>query len=205
MPRVRRNRAPKARRRNSSRAMKPFSSTLTQLPLKLPNSGVNTIQFSPAILCPDLQVANQFRQFKLISVLARFYPHPLSTEGSSQVSVQLLMADLATNTQVPATPIIPLSLTNTTRLRCRAVGARWITSNSGSGENIFAINVLSTLPNQTILVDLQSNYLLSRDGMAPPPAALFSELEQPESPVYLQPPSLSSNSSVVTKLKRLHH
>jgi len=185
--------------------MTPFNSTLTQLPLKLLNSGINTIQFSPATLCPDLQVTNQFRQFKLLSVLARFYPHPIDAESSSQVSVQLLMADLATNTQVPATPIIPLSLVNPTRLRCRAVGARWVSSNSGSGDNIFAINVLSTTPNQTIMVDLQATYLLSRDGMAPPPTAISSELTEPDSPVFVPPPSISSSSSIVHKLKKMGH
>lgn len=183
--------------------MKPFVSTITQLSLKLVNSGVNTIQFSPQTLCPDLQVPNQFRQFKLLSVYARFYPNIASGEtlGYQPISVQLLMADLATNTQVPATAIVPLSPTNTTRLRARAVGARWVSSNSGSGENIFAIAAITSQANYSIIVDLQSTYLLSRDGLSPPPNSLFSAIEEPDSPILVS--SASSTSTINKQLKRL--
>lgn len=206
MPRVRRNRPIKGRRVTYvQRAMKPFTSTLTQLPLKLQNSGVNTIQFSPATLCPELQVANQYRQFKLLSVTARFYPNVVFSETAAYnpVSVQLLMADLATNTQVPTTPIVPLSITNPTRLRSRAVGARWISSNSGSGENIFAIAAITNQANYTITVDLQATYLLSRDGLSPPPTALFSEIATPDSPIIVS--SASSTATITKTLKRLGH
>lgn len=204
MPRVRRNRVKNTRRSHpSTRSMKPFTSTITQLPLKLQNSGVNTIQFSPMTLCPELQVANQYRQFKLLNVTARFYPNVTFSEAASYtpISVQLLMADLATNTQVPTTPIVPLSITNPTRLRSRAVGARWISSNSGSGENIFAISAITNTANYTITVDLQATYLLSRDGLSPPPAALLSEVATPDSPILVS--SSSSVSNVVHNLKRL--
>jgi hypothetical protein len=183
--------------------MKPFTSTITQLPLKLINSGVNTIQFSPITLCPELQVANQYRQFKLLSVTARFYPNVVvgETAAYQPISVQLLMSDLATNTQVPATPIVPLSLTNPTRLRSRAVGPRWISSNAGSGENIFGIAAITSIANYTITVDLQATYLLSRDGLSPPPAALMSEVTYPDSPILVS--SASSTAGVVKAIKRL--
>jgi len=184
-------------------AMKPFTSTITQLPLKLQNSGLNTIQFSPITLCPELQVANQYRQFKLLSVTARFYPNVLFSESANYtpISVQLLMADLATNTQVPSTPIVPLSITNPTRMHSRAVGARWISSNSGSGENIFAISAITNQANYVITVDLQTTYLLSRDGLSPPPAALLSEIATPDSPVLVS--NASSVSTITKTLKRL--
>jgi len=178
-------------------------STITQLSLKLVNNGVNTIQFSPQTLCPELQVANQYRQLKLLSVFVRFYPNIVSSETLiyQPISVQLLMADLATNTQVPATAIVPLSPTNTTRLRARAVGARWVSSNAGSGENIFAIAAITSQANYSIIADIQSIYLLSRDGLSPPPNPVFSTADEPESPILVS--SASSTSTIGKQLKRL--
>jgi len=185
-------------RRRSTIYRAPFQSNITGYVINIKNAGVTSISLPPNFLAPDLQVVNQSRQFKLQRLIVRFYPVVIADKTKPlQLSAQLLISDLATNTMVPATPIIPLSSTMPRTLVARNPGARWVSSNSGAGEAMAAIYLSSTQPTGAVAVDIISIFTLAPDILSPPPAATVASpvLEElPETLSITSPPP--SNYSI---------
>lgn len=173
------NRQINRRRRASGRRVTlfraPFQSNITGYVINIKNSGVTSISFPPSFLAPDLQVVNQARQFRLRRLSIRFYPVLISDATKPfQISVQILISDLATNTMVPATRIIPLSNVMPRTLTAVNPGPRWVSSTAGSGESMAALYISSTQAIGAFAIDIISIFDLAPDILSPPPAPTTS-------------------------------
>lgn len=160
----------RARNRRVTLYRAPFQSNITGYVINVKTSGVTSVSFPATFLAPDLQVVNQARQFRLRRLTIRFYPVlVLDNTKPFQISAQILISDLATNTMVPATPIIPLSNVMPRTLTAINPGPRWVSSNSGAGEAMAALYISSTQPTGAFAVDIISIFDLAPDILSPPP------------------------------------
>jgi hypothetical protein len=177
------NRGRTTRRRRGARRVTnlrtaPFQSTLTNVKLQVPAAGVSVVKFSPKQLFPDLQVSGQSRQLQLRRFIIKFNPLTDLADKTPLVTVQLAIADMSTNTLVPATPVIPLSLTSPRTLVASTLSPHWIDS-SDITKIIAALNISSTLPENSFWVDIISIARLATDTIGTSSLLLNADLVSP--------------------------
>lgn len=175
----------------------PFITTRTALKLtqyQFPNT-IFTYTLKDA--CPDLLAPGHPRSVKLVGARVRYYPVPTPVNKPDLISVQGLSVDLATNSLIPTTPIIPLSTTLPRRQFIRTQNMSFL--NTGDEDQLkrgllaIAVTWTQQEPAASILVDIEFHWRVARDNIYTIPLNDIEIIEEPLRRAVSPSPSISSN------------
>ena len=184
------------------RAAKRFRTSVPSQSFQTARTAVtlNQFQFPTTVfvytlrdLCPDLLAPN--RAVKLVNARIRFYPVPTPVNKPQLVSVQGASLDLATNSIIPVTPIVPLSTTNPRTLFIRTEKLNFL--NTGDTEQqkkgLIAISVVWSIAEtaEKLLIDIECHWKIAKDNVFPIPALV--SVQNPNSMEVVQPPPQNSS------------